>query len=138
NRSPGCDLAARQRLSMTESFVRTFVIWKVLIRPSLAMRYADRPVMCCPANSMRPLSGDANPVIMSNSVLLPAPFGPISEVIEPRLTLNDARSSAWTPLKRLEILLTTRCESLVKRQLLLFAEQTLRAKSHDPDDQRPN
>ena len=27
---------------------------------------------------------------------------------EPRLTLNDARSSAWTPLKRLEILLTTR------------------------------
>ena len=40
---------------------------------------------------MRPSLGAMKPVMMANSVVLPAPFGPISAVMRPASAVNDAR-----------------------------------------------
>ena len=45
-----------------------------------------------------PLSGFSCPVIILNSVVLPAPFGPITPTIPPGGSLNDSPSiSSWSP-----------------------------------------
>ena len=40
--------------------------------------------------------------MIANSVVLPAPFGPISAVMRPASAVNDALSTASRPPKRLE------------------------------------
>src|SRR5262249_59394819 len=49
---------------------------------------------------MSPASGASRPLTTSKSVVLPAPFGPIRPVIEPRATSRLAPSSACKPPKR--------------------------------------
>src|SRR6266850_1155665 len=39
---------------------------------------------------MRPWLGGTNPVTIENSVVLPAPFGPISAVMRPACAVNEA------------------------------------------------
>src|SRR4051794_25201644 len=51
---------------------------------------------------MRPALGGAKPAMMENSVVLPAPFGPISAVMHPACARNDARSRASRPPKRFD------------------------------------
>src|SRR5229473_975865 len=51
---------------------------------------------------MRPSLGCAKPAMIENSVVLPAPFGPISAVMRPACARNDARSSASKPPKRFD------------------------------------
>src|SRR4030081_2906515 len=51
---------------------------------------------------MRPWLGGTNPVTIENSVVLPAPFGPISAVMRPATAVNDARSSARRPPNRFD------------------------------------
>ena len=48
-----------------------------------------------------PLSGAILPATMLNSVDLPAPFGPISPVIEPRSTLSEQFVDGQEPAKAL-------------------------------------
>src|SRR5690348_6202129 len=62
---------------------------------------------------MRPALGARNPAIMANSVVLPAPFGPISAVMRPDSAASDARSTASRPPKRLETLSTRRSGSAI-------------------------
>src|ERR1700756_4619180 len=50
---------------------------------------------------MRPSLGSKNPLIMENSVVLPAPLGPISAVIRPASTASETLSTARRPPKRL-------------------------------------
>src|SRR5262249_38119810 len=50
---------------------------------------------------MRPSLGGRNPLMMENSVVLPAPLGPISAVIRPASTASEAWSTASRPPKRL-------------------------------------
>ena len=50
-----------------------------------------------PSNTIRPLVGDMAPEIRLNSVVLPAPFGPISPVIAPSDTSSEQWSTARTP-----------------------------------------
>src|SRR6476619_4628960 len=50
---------------------------------------------------MRPLSGGRNPLMMENSVVLPAPFGPMSAAIRPASTESETSSRARSPPKRL-------------------------------------
>src|SRR5438132_12433147 len=50
---------------------------------------------------MRPSLGGRNPLMMENSVVLPAPLGPISAVIRPASTASEALSTARRPPKRL-------------------------------------
>ena len=72
------------RCAPTAMFWRTvccangWTIWKVRVMPSLALRCGSRPVMSSPWKRTRPLSGLRKPDISANSVVLPAPLGPIS------------------------------------------------------------
>src|SRR5215472_14297568 len=50
---------------------------------------------------MRPSPGGRNPLMMENSVVLPAPLGPISAVIRPAATASETSSTARRPPKRL-------------------------------------
>src|SRR5262249_28667197 len=53
-----------------------------------------------------PSIGRRNPEMIENSVVLPAPFGPISAVMRPALAVNDAPSTARRPPKRTDTLST--------------------------------
>src|SRR5262245_42771107 len=60
---------------------------------------------------MRPALGGRKPVTMANSVVLPAPFGPISAVMRPVSAMNDAWSTASRPPKRFDTASTRRSGS---------------------------
>src|SRR5215510_4512187 len=60
---------------------------------------------------MRPAVGRRKPVTMANSVVLPAPFGPISAVMRPASAVNDAPSTASRPPKRFDTASTRRSGS---------------------------
>src|SRR5690349_20269387 len=49
---------------------------------------------------MRPWLGPRKPEMMENSVVLPAPFGPISAVMQPACAANEASFTASRPPKR--------------------------------------
>src|SRR5262245_12203397 len=51
---------------------------------------------------MRPALGGRKPETTANSVVLPAPFGPISAVMRPASAANDALSTASSPPKRFD------------------------------------
>src|SRR6187455_602588 len=61
---------------------------------------------------MRPSLGAMKPVMMANSVVLPAPFGPISAVMRPASAVNDAALTASNPPKRRETF-STRSSSAI-------------------------
>src|SRR5881394_2336792 len=68
---------------------------------------------------MRPISVGSTPEIWPISVVLPAPFGPISACTSPRTMSSVTSSVATTPPKRLE---TPRSSSIAS--FLLFAEES--------------
>ena len=70
--------------SRTVCCAKGCTIWKVRVMPSRALRCGARPVMSSPSKNMRPLSGLMKPDISANSVVLPAPLGPISARRLPR------------------------------------------------------
>src|SRR5579864_2281538 len=53
--------------------------------------------MSAPRNRTRPAVGARNPVTRLKSVVLPAPFGPISPTISPSRTVNETPSTARSP-----------------------------------------
>src|SRR6516162_7832481 len=55
---------------------------------------------------MWPSTGRRNPEMIENSVVLPAPFGPISAVMRPASAVNDAPWTARRPPKRIDTLST--------------------------------
>src|SRR5258706_11515295 len=65
------------------------------------------PVTSRSLKTTRPPSGSRCPVIRLNSVVLPAPLGPMMALIEPRGTVKDTPPTAWKPSK----LLRTSCTS---------------------------
>jgi hypothetical protein len=54
---------------------------------------STRPVASAPSTSTCPASGRSNPAMMSNSVDLPHPLGPITETNSPDATSNAMSSS---------------------------------------------
>src|SRR4030095_109825 len=65
------------------------------------------PVTSRSLNTTRPPSGCRRPVIRLNSVVLPAPLGPMIALIEPCGTVNETPPTAAKPSKLLLILLTS-------------------------------
>src|SRR3954470_19124585 len=78
------------------------VIWKVRTMPAAQIWCGGKPVMSRPAKVMRPDSGLWKPAIAANSVVLPAPLGPISPTISPAPTSSEACSTAFNPPNALE------------------------------------
>src|SRR5690606_35833671 len=74
-------------------------------------------------------------VMTLNSVVLPAPLGPISAVIDPRRTRRLAPAIAYTPPKRLTTPSTSRMgsPSVTQHHLLPLAEDALRPEGHEQD-----
>src|SRR5258707_9287121 len=81
------------------------------------------------SKTMRPMSVGSTPEIWPMSVVLPAPFGPISACTSPRTTSSVTSSVATTPPKRLE---TPRSSSMA--WLLLFVEKPGDAFGREHDD----
>ena len=82
--------------------------------PSRAIRLARAPVVSVPANVTRPPVGRYMPVTQLNSVVLPAPFGPMTAVTEPGAIVNDTSSSAVSPPNRI-------CSPEMSRSVLAHA-----------------
>src|SRR5262249_61981161 len=99
---------------------------------------------------MWPWLGARLPAMIENSVVLPAPFGPIGAVILPACALRDARSGATKPPKRLDTPSTRssgsamaalqgrRCGSLGRQespaQIEQHAGDAARRHRHDQDE----
>ena len=95
------------RFSETVMSGNTRTSWKVRTTPRAAMRNGGTPVMSHPSRRMRPSVGGRQPVTRLKSVVLPAPFGPITAEIEPCAIENETWLTACSPPNRLEIALTS-------------------------------
>src|SRR6266550_4359018 len=65
------------------------------------MRSGRRPVMAAPSKVMRPPVGRRNPVMQLNTVVFPAPLGPMMLRISRGRTVNDTSATATSPPKRM-------------------------------------
>src|SRR6202521_2495881 len=81
-------------LSCTLNLGNRLVIWKVREMPSWARRCGGSLVTSWPSNIMRPPVGGSAPAIALNSVVLPAPLGPIMARRWPRGTVRLTPSTA--------------------------------------------
>ena len=68
-------------LSSTLMFLNSLMFWKVLAIPALLRSAVVMPMVSRPLSSMEPLLGSYTLVSRLKTVVLPAPFGPISPVI---------------------------------------------------------
>jgi len=64
------------------------------------MSWGASPVMSSPSKTTRPSVGSYAPVMTLNSVVLPAPFGPMSPTDSPRSIEKVTSSTATTPPNR--------------------------------------
>ena len=87
-------------LSSTLNAGKTLVFWNVRTIPRRAIAEGRSPVSTAPSYMIWPPVGRRYPVIALNAVVLPAPFGPMTLVIEPGRTSKDTLSSAVTPPNR--------------------------------------
>ena len=71
--------------------------------PMRQRRSGGMRVTSWPSNMTRPASGATVPVTMPNSVVLPAPFGPMMPSASPRNSVRSMPSATTTAPKRLEI-----------------------------------
>src|SRR5262245_33932962 len=95
---------------------KSWTFWNVRARPRPAIRCGDQPVMSVPSKAIRPAVGRTRPEIMLKVVVLPAPLGPIIEVISPRARARDTCETATRPPKRMVIPSDTRTLSVVDDQ----------------------
>src|SRR4051812_23474044 len=122
-------------LSSTDITDSAFVSWNVRTSPRRASVCGGRRNTDFPSSSTSPRSPRTKPVTTLKSVDLPAPFGPISAVIEPSATSKVTSSTAAIAPKRLDTFRTLSSASAgTERQLLALAEQALRPE-HDQQHQ---
>src|SRR2546425_5949842 len=88
-------------LAMMGRWRKGRVFWNVPAMPRSTTSHGRRAVMSAPRNTMLPASGLRIFVISRSSVVLPAPFGPISPTISSRRSSKLIRSTATRPPKRL-------------------------------------
>jgi hypothetical protein len=77
------------------------VFWKVPAMPRSTTSHGRSGVMSSPLNTMLPASGLRILVMRRSSVVLPAPFGPISPTISSRASSKLTALTAVSPPKRL-------------------------------------
>ena len=71
-----------------------WTVWNVRAMPSLVIWFGVSPTMLSPRKTTLPSSGVYRPVITLNTVLLPAPFGPMMLRISPSSTSTSRPLSA--------------------------------------------
>ena len=75
--------------------------WNVRARPRLTILYGASLASAWPSKLTVPVSNGTKPVSRLNIVVLPAPFGPNTPVIEPVCSVKDTSLTACRPPKRL-------------------------------------
>src|ERR1700733_9227787 len=90
--------------------------------PQRAAEEADNDDSSVPSSWMRPRVGRVMPEMQLSSVLLPAPFGPISPTMDPVSSANETSFRAWMPPKSTDT--------------AQHAPQPLRHEHHDDDQQQ--
>ena len=93
--------AAIQMFSSTDSRLNTLLICKVRAMPRRLIWCGLRPPMSRPAENTRPASGERNPHTRLNSVVFPAPFGPMIACSRRGASARLTLSTATRPPKRL-------------------------------------
>src|SRR5215475_6128920 len=104
-------------------------IWNV--RP-IPRRHASSGVsrsIGSPANRIEPASGASAPAIMLNSVVLPAPLGPITAKISPWRTSNSRSWTARSPLKLFDSPATSSSATMSR---LIFGHQAQGSQQRRP------
>src|SRR5216683_7854022 len=104
--------------------------------PFAAKRDGDTVAMSVSSKMMRPAVGRSTPLMMLNSVVLPAPLGPMTLQISPRVTARLTSATALRPPKLLLILstesravtTTTSCAAV-----MLHIAQALAARAGDAE-----
>src|SRR5687768_4073722 len=76
-----------------------FVRWNERPMPMRQRSWGAMPVTSRSRKTTRPVSGFTWPVMRLNSVVLPAPLGPMMALIEPLGTVKLTPSTAWKPPK---------------------------------------
>src|SRR5206468_4629331 len=104
--------------------------------PMRARRYGGRPSMRSPRNEIVPESASWRPQIVSNRVVLPAPFGPISATMPARAITRSTPSRAAMPPKRLRRLSTSSRFGTVPEPVEQ-AEHAARCVKREQDQQQP-
>src|ERR1700744_6481025 len=90
-----------------------------------------------PSSSMRPRVGRVMPEIQFNSVLLPAPFGPINPTIDPASSAKVTSVRGWMPPKSTATFwIAGRDISSLPRHAARHPPQPLRNEHHDDDQQQ--
>src|SRR5712691_7224151 len=111
-------MASRQ-LSSTVRSAKRLVIWKVRARPWAARRCVGAPVTSRPKSVMAPALTGSDPEMRLNSVVFPAPFGPMRARRSPGRTASDTPPTACSPPKNLETPSSSRAKSGVSGALPL-------------------
>src|SRR5262245_32333043 len=135
NEWPLCACTASATLSSAVKSGNSEVIWNERARPSALRRWMGSAVMSRPAKATRPESGAISPVSSPISVVLPAPFGPMTACSSPAGTLSVMSSDATTPPKRLVRPSIARSASVTT----LAPQQSVDAAArieHDQEEQR--
>src|SRR5450631_101734 len=93
--------------------------------PKRVRLYIGTWVTSLPENRIRPAVGDTDPAMAPNRVDLPAPFGPITPQISPRLTTIETSFSAVKPPNRFDTAFNSRidCASTGMRAHLCASQQ---------------
>src|SRR3954447_10115261 len=105
--SPRCPWAPSSMFCSTVSRDSALVSWKVRTTPSRATWCGDSLPRSRPSNDQVPVLGWSNPVSRLNSVVLPAPLGPIRPVMPPRWISRWSTDTAVRPPKVRVTLSTT-------------------------------
>ena len=92
---------ASSTLSSTVSRGNRLVIWKVRAMPSAVRRWLGQVVTSLPNSRTWPDDDGKIPVIRLNSVVLPAPFGPMMALRSPGMILKVTSRTACRPPKLL-------------------------------------
>ena len=118
---------------------RIDVIWNERARPRVARAEAGRRVTVSPPNMISPASGASNPEIWLISVVLPAPFGPITACSSPGITSSVMLSVTRRPPKFLvsPSMRSTGSATADPPQPRRDAEQPAAREHRDQHEQRP-
>src|SRR5436190_8329513 len=113
------------------------VIWNERARPLRARAGAGSRVMSSPAKRMRPASGCSIPESWLISVVLPAPFGPITACVSPSRTSRSTPSVACSAPNALRNPLTSRSGSAIAFLPGKQAREPALEEEHDKHEDGP-
>src|SRR5712691_7837490 len=131
---PACACTASATLSRAVKSANSEVIWNERASPSRLRRQLGNRVTSPPSKRIRPSSGAISPESSPISVVLPAPFGPMTACSSPLGTASEIASEATTPKRLVKESISSRASTTaLSRQQAVDAAAR---EQHDQQEQR--